>query len=73
MDVNGKNQQNVLTGQVPVGDTAPVAPPGTPVQCIQHRPKAHDAEGSDEIRWCPNCGRNDADEQKAPANGGWGT
>lgn len=29
MDVNGKNQQNVLTGQV----------------CANHRPQARDAEG----------------------------
>lgn len=57
MDVNGKNQQSVLTGQV----------------CVNHRLKHHDAAGTDEMLWCPNCGKNDKGEQKALGNGGWGS
>lgn len=57
MDVNGKNQQSVLTGQV----------------CAQHRLKAHDAEGAPEMRWCPSCGKDDSGVQRAPGNGGWGS
>lgn len=57
MDVNGKNQQSVLTGQV----------------CAQHRSVPHDAAGDPEHHWCNSCGRNDKGERLGTANGGWGT
>ncbi len=60
MDVNGKNTQDVLTGQVPVESL-----------CRDHRAVAHDAEGTDAMRWCHRCGKNDKGEQKVKPNGGW--
>lgn len=55
--ITGENQQNVLTGQV----------------CYAHRAVAHDAEGSDEMTFCPSCGKDDKGVQRNPGNGGWGT
>lgn len=58
--VQGKNTQDVLTGQVPV-DLEP--------QCRQHRVVEHGDAGS----YCNNCGKDDAGNALGRPNGGWGT
>lgn len=60
MEVNGKNQQDVLTGQVPVSPA-----------CRLHRSVAHDAEGSADKTFCNRCGKDDAGVSRARPNGGW--
>lgn len=58
MDVNGKNTQEVLTGQVPVQIT-----------CRNHRSTDHGDKG----RYCNRCGKDDEGNVLGRANGGWGT
>lgn len=59
-DIQGVNQQSVLTGQV----------------CFQHRVVDHGARDNDNPgggNWCNNCGKDDAGQVLGKPNGGWGT
>jgi len=58
--VTGENQQDVLTGQVPVSITV----------CRNHRAVAHDAKGNK--RYCNRCGMDDEGNVMGRPNGGWG-
>lgn len=57
-EITGDNQQEILTGQVPVSPA-----------CRMHRSTAHSADGT--LRYCNRCGKNDEGVQFAKPNGGW--